>query len=156
MRVPIVLCDVCGSTSVRRSKRQSFSELVRMYLGIYPFRCMDCTARFWVSVWLVSKLPFAKCPKCLNVQLTVWPEKYFAPNVWRNLAILLGARRYRCMPCRHNFVSFRPRLPDSAVLDGADVAENAIAADIDAIATVDSNSPEQCHAAASTTLPPAT
>jgi len=95
---------------VRRSKRQSLGELVRMYGGIYPFRCMDCDTRFWVSVWLFSKLPFAKCPKCLNVQLSIWPAKYFAPSVWRTVAVLFGARHYRCMPCRYNFVSFRPTL----------------------------------------------
>ena len=119
MRTPIVLCANCGSESVRRSKRQSFGELVRMYMGVYPFRCMDCDTRFWVSIWLFSKLPFAKCPKCLNVQLSVWPAKYFAPNLWRSVAIMFGARRYRCMPCRHNFVSFRPMLPGSSVSEKA-------------------------------------
>ena len=128
MRTPIVLCDHCGSESVRRSKRRSFGELVRMYMGMYPFRCMDCNARFWVSVWLFSKLPFAKCPKCLNVQLTVWPAKYFAPNLLRSFAIMLGARRYRCMPCRYNFVSFRPMLatgttPPVEASPGASIAD---------------------------------
>jgi DNA-directed RNA polymerase subunit RPC12/RpoP len=134
MRVPVLACDHCGSESVRRSKRQGFNELVRMCLGIYPFRCMNCHERFWVSVWLFSRLPFAKCPKCLNVQLTAWPAKYFSPNAWRYLAAMLGARRYRCMRCRYNFVSFRPLLaspvvPDSATLPEKSPGEPILAAD---------------------------
>ncbi len=80
-----------------------------MAMGVYPFRCLACEGRFWVSVWLFSKLGFAKCPKCLGMELTVWPERYFRPSVWRQVAITLGAHRYRCIPCRHNFISFRPR-----------------------------------------------
>lgn len=121
MRTPIIFCDSCGSESVRRSKRQTLSELLRMSTGMYPFRCMDCDRRFWVSVWLFSKLPFAKCPKCLNVQLTTWPAKYFAPTLWRSVAVMLGAHRYRCMPCRHNFISFRtmqPTIAESAAGQG--------------------------------------
>ncbi len=83
-----------------------------MLVGIYPFRCLDCDARVWVSVWLFEKLPFAKCPKCLSIDLTPWPEKHFHPSLWHKLLVTLGAHRYRCMPCRHNFLSFRPRLAE--------------------------------------------
>jgi hypothetical protein len=109
MRVPVLTCGNCGSTSLRRSKRQSILELPRMLMGVYPFRCLDCDARFWVSVWLFSKLPFAKCPRCLSVELTTWPERYYHPTIWCNLLMVFGAHRYRCTPCRCNFLSFRPR-----------------------------------------------
>jgi DNA-directed RNA polymerase subunit RPC12/RpoP len=110
MRTPILVCDSCGSTSIRRSKRQSVWEMSKMLMGIYPFRCTDCGARFWVSVWLFSKLPFAKCPKCLSVHLSNWPEKYFPHTLKSRVALTFGAHRYRCLPCRYNFMSFRPRL----------------------------------------------
>jgi hypothetical protein len=103
---------------------------------------MDCHARFWVSIWLFSKLPFAKCPKCLNVQLSHWPEKYFSPNVWRTLAIMFGARRYRCMPCRHNFVSFRPLLSQPARSNQAVSAEDAPTEQLLAVDSYSSESPE--------------
>ena len=109
MRVPVLICQHCGGTSLRRSKRQSAFELSKMLLGIYPFRCLDCDARFWVSVWLFKKLPFAKCPKCLSGELIIWPEKYFHPTLRYRLLVAIGAHRYRCVPCRHNFLSLRPR-----------------------------------------------
>ena len=100
-----------------------------MSTGMYPFRCMDCDRRFWVSVWLFSKLPFAKCPKCLNVQLTTWPAKYFAPSLWRTIAVMLGAHRYRCMPCRHNFISFRTMLPPTAQSGAEHTAAERVSAE---------------------------
>ena len=109
MRTRVLTCPNCGGDSVRRSKRQSSLEFLRMAFGVYPFRCLHCGVRFWVSVWLFSKLGFAKCPKCLSLELTVWPQKYFHPTLWRNLLLTFGAHRYRCGPCRHNFLSFRPR-----------------------------------------------
>lgn len=109
MRDPVLVCANCGSESVRRSKRQSLSEVPRMALGIYPFRCMTCSARFHASVWLLSRLPYAKCPKCFGRELTIWPAKLFAPGLWNRVATMLGAQRYRCPSCRKHFVSFRPR-----------------------------------------------
>jgi DNA-directed RNA polymerase subunit RPC12/RpoP len=109
MRIHILVCDICGSARVRRSKRQSLWEVFKMLMGVYPFRCLDCSARFWVSVWLFSKLPFAKCPKCLSTELTNWPEKYFPHGLRSRLALTFGAHHYRCHRCRFNFMSFRPR-----------------------------------------------
>lgn len=88
-----------------------------MLLGEYPFRCMQCGGRFWASIWMRSQLFAAKCPKCLRTDLLPWPEKYFRPTLWRRLQYTLGAHRYRCEACRHNFVSFRPRLTSSADLN---------------------------------------
>lgn len=113
MKIPVLHCENCGSANLRRSKRQSAWESLKMMAGIYPFRCLDCGARFWVSVWLFSKLAFAKCPKCLGTELVIWPAKHFRLTLFRKLMLTLGAQRYRCKPCRHNFLSFRPRLMSS-------------------------------------------
>ena len=110
MKIPVLHCRNCGSANLRRSKRQSTWESLSMMAGIYPFRCLDCGARFWVSVWLFSKLAFAKCPKCLGTELVIWPEKYYRLTFWRNILLTVGAHRYRCKPCRYNFLSLRPRL----------------------------------------------
>jgi DNA-directed RNA polymerase subunit RPC12/RpoP len=109
MKTHLLRCSNCGGSNLRRSKRQSFAEAFRMILGIYPFRCMDCGVRREISVWLISKLNTAKCPKCLSPKLVVWPEKYFRLGGLGNMMLTFGAHRYRCHACRHNFLSFRPR-----------------------------------------------
>jgi len=129
MRTPVLICQNCGGTSLRRSKRQSFLELGRMLVGVYPFRCLDCGTRFWCSVWLLSKLAFAKCPRCLSLELTTWPEKYFRPTLKLSLLMTLGAHRYRCPGCRCNFLSFRPRkLGVVSVVDQPEIVAEPITA----------------------------
>jgi len=79
-----------------------------MAIGTYPFRCLDCNGRFFVNVLLLSRLAYAKCPKCLGQELTNWPRKGYHVGLAKKLALTFGARRYRCATCRYNFVSFRP------------------------------------------------
>lgn len=109
MKTPLLHCTGCGSSNLRRSKLQSTAEQVRQVLGMYPFRCLECGNRQQVSVWLISKLSTAKCPKCLTPDIIPWPEKYFHLNWLQNLMLTFGSHRYRCTRCRHNFLSFRPR-----------------------------------------------
>jgi DNA-directed RNA polymerase subunit RPC12/RpoP len=87
--------------------------MLKMAIGTYPFRCLECNRRFWINIWLFKKLTYAKCPKCLGTELTSWPRKYYKLSVWKNLLMTFGARRYRCAACRHNFVSFRPTDPST-------------------------------------------
>lgn len=129
MRTPGYACQYCGSINLRRSRRQSLLEIGKMVLGIYPFRCLGCSQRVWVNVWLFSQLPFAKCPKCLGRDLTNWPRSHYRANLWSNLLMTFGAHRYRCPACRYNFLSFRPRQsggdasPESAEKDAAEKAQ---------------------------------
>jgi DNA-directed RNA polymerase subunit RPC12/RpoP len=81
-----------------------------MTAGLYPFRCIDCNQRIWASVWMLSKMQFAKCPKCLGLQLTNWDRKHYHQTFWRNFLMTFGAHRYRCARCRYNFLSFRPSM----------------------------------------------
>lgn len=108
MKPSAVACRYCGSANLRRSRRASWLELIPMTLGSYPFRCSDCSQRFWVSIWLVSRLKYAKCPKCLGLELTPWSRRHYRLNLWKNLLSTFGAHRYRCAACRHYFLSFRP------------------------------------------------
>jgi transposase-like protein len=120
-----VTCDYCGSAHLRRSRRQSNSELLKMALGTYPFRCLDCNSRFSVNVLLLSRLAYAKCRKCLSMELTNWPRKGYHVSLAKKLMLTFGARRYRCAACRYNFVSFRPLAARQRVL-AADVEEEIV------------------------------
>lgn len=109
MKRSAISCPSCGGLSLRRSRRQSWIEYVNMAAGIYPFRCLDCNERSWIGIWLFSRILYAKCPKCLGLELTGWPTKHYHMSLWRNLLATFGAHRYRCKTCRCNFLSFRPR-----------------------------------------------
>jgi len=43
-----VICPSCASNECRRSRRKNVRERVFSWAGIYPFRCRDCRARFWL------------------------------------------------------------------------------------------------------------
>jgi predicted nucleic-acid-binding Zn-ribbon protein len=105
-------CPKCGSGSVRRSRRANTSEMTKMMMGVYPFRCNACAERFWASVWLFDVWKWAKCPRCLNLNLTDWPKRHYHMNLWTQILTALGAHKHRCSRCRNKFVSFRPRLPE--------------------------------------------
>jgi hypothetical protein len=109
-----VTCDYCGSAHLRRSRRQSKSELLKMAIGTYPFRCLDCSGRFSVNVLLLSRLAFAKCPKCLGLELTNWAHRGYHISLPQKVMLTFGARPYRCAACRYHFVSFRPLAPRDA------------------------------------------
>lgn len=111
MKQSAIACPYCGGLNLRRSRRQAWFEFLGMIFGRYPFRCLDCNQRSWVSVWLFSRLRYAKCPKCLGLELTGWPRKHHHLTLWGNLLSTFGAHRYRCSKCRCNFLSLRPRHP---------------------------------------------
>jgi len=105
-------CPKCGSNSLRRSRRANASELTKMLMGVYPFRCNSCGDRFWASIWLFSAWKWAKCPRCLNFNLTDWPNRHYHITLWMQILTSMGAHKHRCNRCRTKFVSFRPRLPE--------------------------------------------
>ena len=43
------------------------------------------------------------------MDLTMWDQKYYRTNSWQDLILHLGCHRWRCEPCRCNFISIRPR-----------------------------------------------
>jgi DNA-directed RNA polymerase subunit RPC12/RpoP len=108
MKPSAITCPYCNGASLRRSRRKSWLEILPMAIGSYPFRCLDCNQRFRVSIWLVSRLRYAKCPKCLGLELTPWSRRHYRLSFWQNLLSTFGAHRYRCAACRYYFLSFRP------------------------------------------------
>jgi hypothetical protein len=41
------MCPACGSLRVFRSHRRHVSEIVRSWMGSYPYRCHGCQSRFF-------------------------------------------------------------------------------------------------------------
>jgi hypothetical protein len=60
-------------------------------------------------LWNPSELPYARCPKCMNMTLSTWSPSHYHVPTGRGLKLFLGANPYRCEGCRCNFVSFRAR-----------------------------------------------
>ena len=106
MNYPIV-CEYCGSDKLRLSRWHSTKEKLRIALGTYPFRCLSCEGRFYANVFLLSRLAYAKCPKCLSLDIS-YSKRTFRPGLLRRFMLTFGARRCRCDNCRYMFVSFRP------------------------------------------------
>jgi len=102
-------CPECGSTAVRTGKSHGLVEHLLTWFGQFPFRCNDCGARFDDVPIGLSAIIYAKCPRCLRMDLTVWDPKYYRTSVWQDLQLALGGHRWRCEPCRCNFVSWRAR-----------------------------------------------
>jgi len=116
-------CPKCGSATVRRSRRANAGEMMRMTIGIYPFRCISCRDRFWANVWLFRSWRWAKCPRCLNLNLTDWPKRHYRTSMWTQIRTTLGGQKHRCARCRYNFISFLSRFPDyqGAAADSEDL-----------------------------------
>jgi hypothetical protein len=106
MNYPIV-CEFCGSGRLRRSHWHSKTEMAQSTLGTYPFRCQDCNARFLVNVFLLSRLAYAKCPKCLSLDISN-SRNIHRPGFFKKMILTFGGRRCRCNNCRYMFISFRP------------------------------------------------
>jgi hypothetical protein len=66
----------------------------------------------------------------MRLDLTRWEETYYhVPARWK-LQIAFGAKKVRCRPCRHNFLSFRwirgTRKWDNTALDEEVIEETTI------------------------------
>ncbi len=109
MNIPSLECANCGCKHIRLARYLNWGERLRGALGIQPFRCRACGHRFLVSIWLFGKLRFAKCPRCLGLELTTWSRRYYKVDWMKNFLLAFGAQKYRCKACRCNFVSFLPR-----------------------------------------------
>lgn len=78
-----------------------------MVLGIYPFRCLACSGRFYGNVWMHDSRGFAKCPNCLRLNVSNATRRGIRLGALDRLKAAFGAHWYRCEPCRRTFLSFR-------------------------------------------------
>jgi transposase len=113
VNIPAFTCPDCGGKNIRRSRYLNLKERLGALINVYPFRCRDCGARFRADVLMIKRLFFAKCPRCLRLELTTWSRHAFQTTPWQKALLLLGAQRCRCSACRFNFVAFRPCLKSS-------------------------------------------
>lgn len=104
-----VECPECGSSAVRSERMRGFKEKCLALFGFYAFSCTNCYARFLERPMQLTSVVYAKCPRCLRMDLTTWDLKYYRVGSWMEFKIWLGAHRWRCEPCRKNFVSWRSR-----------------------------------------------
>ena len=104
-----LLCPNCGSRNIRYSQLRTPRDRLASLIGIRPLRCRDCRQRFVSKVWDPADLPYAHCPKCLNMRLSTWSPSHYHVTAGRGFLLFFGASPYRCENCRCNFVSFRSR-----------------------------------------------
>ncbi len=90
-------------------KSRTIAEYWAALRGLHSLRCRDCQYRFQGRTMVPSDLKYARCPRCLRMDLNLWSERDFAPTRSMSALVRLGGRRYRCEYCRVNFVSFRRR-----------------------------------------------
>jgi hypothetical protein len=100
-------CPICKQAGARRSRRQTTADYILSAIGVYPWRCPGCRARFHARLMTLSKSLHAHCPICGNLAL----KRISAGHVdsafgflWRNLRI----PAFRCEPCRHKYFSILP------------------------------------------------
>lgn len=104
-----VNCPECDSPHARSMPAHGFRQNLLLLFGFYPFRCSDCYHRFLANPLGVANAGYAKCPRCLRMDLSTWDPKYYKQSAWMDLKAWFGAHRWRCDPCRTNFMSWRPR-----------------------------------------------
>ena len=100
-----MVCPTCRSALCRRSKRKGVGDHFWGLLGLRPWRCRTCEARFYA--WLVpaSCVVYVHCPRCGNLDLQRKPKA--AGEGWAmGLLRLVHVRAYRCDPCQYRFFSF--------------------------------------------------
>jgi C4-type Zn-finger protein len=100
-------CPICKRKDARRSRRQNAADYLLGALGVYPWRCRDCRARFYARLMPLSDSLHAHCPICGNFEL----KRISPAHVDTSLAFLWSAIHipaYRCEPCRHKYFSILP------------------------------------------------
>lgn len=100
-------CPACGSKQVRTSHPRNRAERIRSLVGLIHLRCRQCGHRFESSLWQFGKWAYARCPRCFRMDLGTWSESHYIVRWDMRLLMALGAKKFRCEVCRHNFVSFR-------------------------------------------------
>jgi hypothetical protein len=102
----IAKCPACGSRRFKVLPVRSLWDRMGEYVGSFRLKCTDCGCNY-KKTWRILDAFYAKCPRCLRTDLTVWTEQYYRAPFGLALKIAFGARRRRCEACRHNFASFR-------------------------------------------------
>jgi len=100
-------CPVCSSTACRRSRKKSIGERVISLVGLVPWRCTKCDARFHARPLPLGHMFHAHCGICGNMDLRrIAPEH--VSGMTAGIGRLFHLRALRCDPCRNKFFTVRP------------------------------------------------
>lgn len=94
---------------MRTLRIRGIRDIALVLTGAYCFRCSNCSTKFVHRPLGARNAAWAKCPRCLRMDLSMWDLRLYRPSTWMRLKLWFGAHPWRCDRCRHNFVSFRPR-----------------------------------------------
>jgi hypothetical protein len=112
-----MICPVCKQSDARRSRRHSVADYVVSVVGVYPWRCRECHARFHARLTPLSNSFHAHCPQFGNFELQRISAEYVNTPL-ATLWGLLNVPALRCEPCRHKYFSLLPlRRPARSVCD---------------------------------------
>lgn len=102
-----MICPVCRSAMCRRSKRRGFKDRLQSLVGLRPWRCRTCDARF--AAWSVPAkfAMYVHCAHCGNMDLQTVSRDRVVEGVTRFFFRAVRAQAYRCDGCRHRFFSIR-------------------------------------------------
>jgi hypothetical protein len=78
-------------------------------VGILPWRCGGCEARFRARVEPLHNLLYAHCGICGNLELQKISSEH-VPGVSSIFGRMFGIPALRCEPCRNKFFALRPVL----------------------------------------------
>ena len=106
-----MLCPKCHSGVCRRSRRRGIADQVLGLVGLRPWRCKTCEARF--HAWQVARAHvfYAHCSRCGNFQLRQISRDHVDSGWFVGLRRALHIPAYRCEPCRRRFFSLRAYHP---------------------------------------------
>jgi predicted RNA-binding Zn-ribbon protein involved in translation (DUF1610 family) len=118
-----LICPRCQSARCRRSRRHTAVDYLLGVVQLRPWRCRSCEARFYARLVPVKFWRYANCPRCGNLNLERLARERIH-GAARIFLVSLGMPAYRCDPCRHRFVTWKPlcntlRLPEPPASEDA-------------------------------------
>ena len=84
-------CPICKQNGARRSRRHSLADYVVSMLGILPWRCRECHARFHARLMPLSDALHAHCPHCGNMELQRISPEYVGSSLASDVGFAGGS-----------------------------------------------------------------
>ncbi|MGJ5817334.1 hypothetical protein [Paludibaculum fermentans] len=104
----LVCCPKCASGDVSVRLPRGVYDFLMELCGSYRFRCRNCQHKFRGNPVRFKDLFYAKCPGCLNQDLSAARPDLVQTGVMMSLRSALGANKHHCEHCGAVFASFRP------------------------------------------------
>ncbi len=104
----LVSCPECTSGDVAVRQPRGVYDFLMELCGSYRFRCRNCQHKFRGSPVRFKDLLYAKCPGCLNQDLSEARPEMVETGAMVTVRSALGANKHHCEHCGTVFASFRP------------------------------------------------